>query len=224
MVSLPARSAPHVWRAIPGPRTCPLETVCAACGQAGALRPDVVWFGEMPREMDRIYQALVACDLFVSIGTSGSVYPAAGFVAEARAAGAHTVELNLEPSEGASLFAEAALRPGDGDRARLRRQTAPRLALEMRDHLDMRREQELIDRRDAGDAVAAIDQDAEVAGERAGIAGDGDDLRHVRLGERLGLRRGAGPRRIEHHRVVGFQLLDAERRAEQVADDGRAPA
>jgi NAD-dependent deacetylase len=87
------------------------ETVCAACGQAGALRPDVVWFGEMPREMDRIYQALVACDLFVSIGTSGSVYPAAGFVAEARAAGAHTVELNLEPSEGASLFAEAVYGP-----------------------------------------------------------------------------------------------------------------
>jgi len=86
-------------------------TVCAACGHAGAMRPDVVWFGEMPREMDRIYEALVACDLFVSIGTSGSVYPAAGFVAEARAAGAHTVELNLEPSEGASLFAEALYGP-----------------------------------------------------------------------------------------------------------------
>ena len=83
------------------------ETVCATCGRAGAMRPDVVWFGEMPREMDRIYEALVACDLFVSIGTSGSVYPAAGFVAEARSIGAHTVELNLEPSDGASLFAEA---------------------------------------------------------------------------------------------------------------------
>ena len=82
------------------------EMVCAACGKAGAMRPDVVWFGEMPREMDRIYEALVACDLFISIGTSGSVHPAAGFVAEARAAGAHTVELNLEPSESASLFAE----------------------------------------------------------------------------------------------------------------------
>ena len=70
------------------------------------MRPDVVWFGEMPREMDRIYEALLACDLFISIGTSGSVYPAAGFVAEARSTGAHTVELNLEPSEGASLFAE----------------------------------------------------------------------------------------------------------------------
>jgi NAD-dependent deacetylase len=86
------------------------ETACPACGEA-ALRPDVVWFGEMPREMDRIYQALIACDLFISIGTSGSVYPAAGSVAEAGAAGAHTVELNLEPSEGASLFAEAVYGP-----------------------------------------------------------------------------------------------------------------
>ena len=75
------------------------------------MRPDVVWFGEMPREMDRIYDALSACDLFVSIGTSGAVYPAAGFVAEARAAGAHTAELNLEPSEGASHFAEAVYGP-----------------------------------------------------------------------------------------------------------------
>ncbi|MGE3528047.1 MAG: NAD-dependent deacylase [Methyloceanibacter sp.] len=83
------------------------ETVCASCGKAGLMRPDVVWFGEMPRAMDRIAAALQACDLFISIGTSGSVYPAAGFVAEARSSGAHTVELNLEPSEGASLFAEA---------------------------------------------------------------------------------------------------------------------
>lgn len=71
------------------------------------MRPDVVWFGELPREMDQIYEALAACDLFVSIGTSGNVYPAAGFVADAGARGAHTVELNLDPSEGASLFAEA---------------------------------------------------------------------------------------------------------------------
>jgi len=90
------------------------ETVCAGCGQAGGMRPDVVWFGEMPREMDRIYQALAACDLFISIGTSGSVYPAAGFVAEASSAGAHTVELNLEPSDGASLFAEARYGPATG--------------------------------------------------------------------------------------------------------------
>jgi NAD-dependent protein deacetylase/lipoamidase len=83
-----------------------VETACCACGEA-AMRPDVVWFGEMPREMDRIYEALQVCDLFISFGTSGSVYPAAGFVAEARHAGAHTVELNLEPSDGATLFAEA---------------------------------------------------------------------------------------------------------------------
>jgi NAD-dependent deacetylase len=80
-----------------------IETLCASCGQA-AMRPDVVWFGEMPREMERIYEALGACDLFISIGTSGTVYPAAGFVLEARAAGAHAVELNLEPSDGADLF------------------------------------------------------------------------------------------------------------------------
>ena len=61
---------------------------------------------EMPREMERIDEALGACDLFISIGTSGTVYPAAGFVMEARAAGAHAVELNLEPSDGADLFLE----------------------------------------------------------------------------------------------------------------------
>ena len=83
-----------------------IATDCPACGETGYMRPDVVWFGEMPREMERIYAALAACDLFVSVGTSGMVYPAAGFVAEAHRAGAHTVELNLDPSEGASLFAE----------------------------------------------------------------------------------------------------------------------
>jgi NAD-dependent deacetylase len=87
-----------------------IETPCPACGLA-AMRPDVVWFGEMPREMDQIYEALGVCDLFISIGTSGAVYPAAGFVAEALAAGAHTVELNLEPSDGASYFAEAIYGP-----------------------------------------------------------------------------------------------------------------
>lgn len=80
---------------------------CSACASVGGLRPHVVWFGEMPLEMERIYAALAEAELFLSIGTSGTVYPAAGFAAEARAAGAHTVELNLEPSEGASLFAEA---------------------------------------------------------------------------------------------------------------------
>lgn len=81
---------------------------CPVCA-APCLRPDVVWFGEMPYEMGRIYQALEACDLFVSIGTSGAVYPAAGFVEEARRAGAHTLELNLEPSEGSRLFHESRL-------------------------------------------------------------------------------------------------------------------
>jgi NAD-dependent deacetylase len=83
-----------------------IDTVCRSCGASGAMRPDVVWFGEMPREMEGIYEALSRCDLFISIGTSGTVYPAAGFVLEARTAGAHTVELNLEPSDGADLFLE----------------------------------------------------------------------------------------------------------------------
>lgn len=82
------------------------ETACPQCAKAGGMRPDVVWFGEMPYEMDRLYDAVSSCDLFLSIGTSGNVYPAAGFVAEARRAGAHTVELNLEPSVGANLFHE----------------------------------------------------------------------------------------------------------------------
>ncbi|HEX7970053.1 MAG TPA: Sir2 family NAD+-dependent deacetylase [Stellaceae bacterium] len=83
-----------------------LDTPCPVCKGAGGMRPHVVWFGEMPFEMDFIYDALGSCGLFVSIGTSGNVYPAAGFVQEARLRGAHTVELNLEPSEGASLFLE----------------------------------------------------------------------------------------------------------------------
>lgn len=84
-----------------------VDLACPACAETGGMRPDVVWFGEMPYCMEEIYEALAACDLFISIGTSGNVYPAAGFVMEARGAGAHTVELNLEPSEGARLFAEA---------------------------------------------------------------------------------------------------------------------
>ncbi len=80
---------------------------CPACGESGGLRPHVVWFGEMPLGMERIEEALDGCGLFVSVGTSGSVYPAAGFVAEARARGARTVELNLEPSEGSAMFDEA---------------------------------------------------------------------------------------------------------------------
>ncbi|MGN6465681.1 MAG: NAD-dependent deacylase [Rhizobiaceae bacterium] len=83
------------------------ELVCETCQMKGTLRPDVVWFGETPYHMQRISAALAACDLFISIGTSGNVYPAAGFVEQARMNGAHTVELNLEPSAGRSHFAEA---------------------------------------------------------------------------------------------------------------------
>ena len=79
---------------------------CPSCGEA-ALRPDVVWFGEMPYEMERIYAALRDADLFVSIGTSGAVYPAAGLVQNARELGIATLELNLEPSQGSHWFAEA---------------------------------------------------------------------------------------------------------------------
>ncbi len=84
-----------------------LNSSCPRCHTVGYLRPDVVWFGEMPYHMNFIDRALRNCDLFVSIGTSGNVYPAAGFVADARRAGAHTLELNLEPSEGYNLFNEA---------------------------------------------------------------------------------------------------------------------
>jgi NAD-dependent deacetylase len=82
-------------------------SACAACGTLGRLRPHVVWFGEIPFDLDEVYGELQRCGLFISIGTSGNVYPAAGFVDEARAHRAHTVELNLEPSMGRSLFAEA---------------------------------------------------------------------------------------------------------------------
>lgn len=74
------------------------ELRCECCGATGTLRPDIVWFGEMPYRMDAIERALARCSLFLSIGTSGNVYPAAGFVAAARQAGAHAIELNLEPS------------------------------------------------------------------------------------------------------------------------------
>jgi len=81
---------------------------CPACGRAGGMRPHVVWFGEMPFHMEEIGAALDRCSLFMSIGTSGAVYPAAGFVARVRERGfARTVELNLEPSEGATLFEES---------------------------------------------------------------------------------------------------------------------
>jgi NAD-dependent deacetylase len=84
-----------------------VDATCPRCGGRSGMRPHVVWFGEMPLEMQRIEAALAGCGLFLSIGTSGSVYPAAGFVAQLRRSGrARTVELNLERSEGAGLFEE----------------------------------------------------------------------------------------------------------------------
>jgi len=82
------------------------ETPCPACKQTGSFRPNVVWFGETPYHMDVIADALAVASLFVSIGTSGTVYPAAGFVALARRSGARTVEINLEVSGGARHFDE----------------------------------------------------------------------------------------------------------------------
>ena len=83
---------------------------CAAC-LAAAIRPDIVFFGEMPYQMERIEAAIAGCDLFVSIGTSGAVYPAAGFVQTAKWHGAHTLELNLEPSLGSVMFDESRMGP-----------------------------------------------------------------------------------------------------------------
>lgn len=91
----------------------PPASVCGTCGTP-ALRPDIVFFGEMPYQMDRIDAALADADLFVSIGTSGAVYPAAGFVQTARRYGAQTLEINLEPSAGSHFFHETRLgRAGD---------------------------------------------------------------------------------------------------------------
>ena len=80
---------------------------CPSCETTGLVRPDIVWFGEMPYEMERIDDALMNADLFVSIGTSGAVYPAAGFVQTARYCGAATLEINLEPSQGSIFFDES---------------------------------------------------------------------------------------------------------------------
>lgn len=92
--------------------TAPLidRPLCPVC-QARTLRPDVVWFGEMPYRMGEIYGALREADLFVSVGTSGAVYPAAGLVQNARELGIQTLELNLERSQGSALFHETRLGP-----------------------------------------------------------------------------------------------------------------
>ena len=98
---------------VPHRGALPPGSACAACG-AAALRPDIVFFGEIPYQMDKIVDAIGGCDLFVSIGTSGAVYPAAGFVQWARERGAATLELNLERSAGSAMFDESRLgRAGD---------------------------------------------------------------------------------------------------------------
>lgn len=95
----------HRWSA---PMIMRPDDPCPSCA-ALATRPDIVWFGEVPHDMDRIETALAEADLFASIGTSGQVYPAAGFVMQANASGATTLQLNLEPSETSEAFAETRL-------------------------------------------------------------------------------------------------------------------
>lgn len=94
----------------PAPMQMSVGDICPACS-APAARPDIVWFGEMPYQMDRIFTALGQADIFAAIGTSGNVYPAAGFVAEASRAGAQTLEINLEPSAVGAQFDKALLGP-----------------------------------------------------------------------------------------------------------------
>lgn len=86
-------------------------STCPACGETGRLRPDIVWFGEIPYAMDKIEEELAECEIFCSIGTSGNVYPAAGFVQYANHVGARTIELNLEASLVNSAFDEAVQGP-----------------------------------------------------------------------------------------------------------------
>lgn len=88
-------------------RDLTVADVCPECARVGVLRPDVVWFGEVPHHLDEIVRAIARADLFVAIGTSGAVYPAAGFVAEARALGVPTCEINLEAADNAFLFDDA---------------------------------------------------------------------------------------------------------------------
>lgn len=88
-----------------------VDSQCACCRQAGTLRPHIVWFGEIPMHQDVIYPALAACHTFVSIGTSGNVYPAAGFVNEAKAHGAHAIEINIDESNISEVFDEHRVGP-----------------------------------------------------------------------------------------------------------------
>ncbi len=95
-----------------------VDSVCACCNQAGTLRPHIVWFGEVPLRMDEIYAALVTCHTFVSIGTSGHVYPAAGFASEAKARGAHTIEINIDESNISDIFDEHRVGPASEEVSR----------------------------------------------------------------------------------------------------------
>ena len=108
---LTKRLVPRLRRALRLGRADGRGRVLPVMRASGQVRPDIVWFGEMPYEMERIDDALRACDLFVSIGTSGAVYPAAGFVQTARYCGAQTLEINLEPSLGSILFDESRIGP-----------------------------------------------------------------------------------------------------------------
>jgi NAD-dependent deacetylase len=92
-------------------RDIALDAACTRCGRVGEMRPHVVWFGEVPLQLHLIQEGLERAEAFVAIGTSGSVYPAAGFVAEARALGLRTMEINLEPSDNAFLFDEKVYGP-----------------------------------------------------------------------------------------------------------------
>jgi NAD-dependent deacetylase len=113
----------HCGTVVPWREDLSTGTACPTCGRPGGMRPDVVWFGEMPKGLDRIAAALADADLFVAIGTSGAVYPAAGYVAEARALGIPTMELNLEPSDNARTFDDARYGPAS--------ETVPVLAAEL---------------------------------------------------------------------------------------------
>lgn len=100
-------SCDHRW---PAPLEMHVGQTCPSCG-APAARPDIVWFGEIPYHMERIEERLAQADIFAAIGTSGNVYPAAGFVQMAAYVGALTVELNLDPSETVSHFKETRFGP-----------------------------------------------------------------------------------------------------------------
>ena len=91
-----------------------VDSICQTCGHCGSLRPDIVWFGEIPFDLDEICAQdgpLYQADVFAAVGTSGLVYPAAGFVDIATSAGSHTIEFNLQQTEASGLFAESRIGP-----------------------------------------------------------------------------------------------------------------